>query len=371
MKKVVIIHNIISPHVSPLFIQIARKVNLTVLYCAQKEENRNWQDQPTGFDFKVLKNISIRFKNKDLLTYFFNLSIIKELKTLKPEVVVISGWDQPSYYAAYLYCKFTKTKFILWSGSTEYEKNFARLITRGLVKVLIKGADRCIAYGSRARKYLISLGANSKKIYVSYNTTDIQKYRSLSEKYKSSIGEIKQSLRLSNMKIILYYGQLIERKGIKTLIESYKEANKTLPNIALLIIGNGKEKNELVKIAQDIKGVTICPDPGDDKICKFFAIADVFVLPSKEEVWGLAVNEAMAAGLPVIVSDKAGSSVDLVKNGSEGYTFQSGNKIDLAKKITWILSDDNLRRRMSKNSLKTIQKFTPEISAREFLKAIL
>lgn len=370
MKKVVIIHNIISPHVTPLFKEIAKKVDLIVLYCAEKEDNRSWDHKPEGFSYKVLKNSSLKIAGKDLFTLFINTSLNKELKKIKPDVIVVSGWDQPAYYNAYIYSKFSKTKFVVWSGSTEYEKSLKRTLTKGLVKSLIKGADSFIAYGSRARKYLISLGANAKKIYISHNTTDINKYKTLTDKYRQTANKLKQELGVSGEKIILFYGQLIERKGVMDLVEALRKVQMDLPETTLLVIGNGQQK-KILESKKDIQNLLVLPDPGDEEICKYFALADVFVLPSKEEVWGLVVNEAMAGGLPVIVSDKAGSSVDLVKNGTNGYIFQSGNTNDLSKKITTILSSKALQTKMSENSKRNIQKFTPILTAKEFLKAVL
>src|SRR5688572_30104996 len=115
--KVVVIHNIVSPHVTKLFQELSKSVNLTVLYCSQGEENRNWKESVGGFRYKILPNFSIKIRGKDLFTYFINLTIISELKKAKPDVVILAGWDLFAYQVAFFYCKVRGIKVILWSGS--------------------------------------------------------------------------------------------------------------------------------------------------------------------------------------------------------------------------------------------------------------
>lgn len=371
-KRIVILHNIISPHVNPLFELINKKFDLTVLYCAKTEENRSWKEKPVGFKYQVLQGRSFKIKGRDLFTYFLKTDVFKELRSIKPEVVVVSGWDQLAYYLAYLYCKKNKIKFVVWSGSTQYEKSFKRWLTKPLVKMLIKGADNFIAYGSRARKYLISLGAKPEKIYISFNTTDLESYEKNSLKYQQNKEQIKEELNLKDKKVIFYYGQLIDRKGLRFLINAYALAKKQNTHLSLIICGEGREREKLDTMIkrQKIGDVLLRKDPGDEGVSKFFAISDLFILPSKEEVWGLVVNEAMAIGLPVIVTERVGSSADMVKTGSNGYVVPYGDIKQLSSRMLQILSSDNLRKKMSLYSKKIISKFLPGKTVIEFIKAI-
>ncbi len=353
--KVLVIHNVVSPHTTLLFKELSKLVDLDVIYCSQDEENRNWKDSPSGFKYKVLPNISIKFRGKDLFTYFINFTILKEFRIIKPEVVIISGWDIFSYQVVFFYCKLRGIKVILWSGSTRYENSWRRTISLPLVRSIVKGSDAYIAYGIRAKEYLEMLGARQDKIFIYKHTTDLDRYRRYPKKYNQK-----------KEKVIMYYGQIIERKGVDILIKAFASIQKRISNIRLSIVGSGFFKNYLIELVSKLgigKNVNFVEDPGDYKIGKFFSEANLFVLPSREDVWGLVVNEAMASGLPIVVSNNAGCAPDLVQNGVNGYVFKSGSVRDLSNKILRILSSASLMERMGKASSKIIESQTPRNSA--------
>lgn len=370
--KVVILHNILSPHVAYVYKELAKKVDLAVLYCAEKEDNRKWKERPEGFKYKILPNLPLKFKGKDLFTYFINPTIISELSKMKPDVVIACGWDLFAYQIACAYCKLKGIKFILWAGSTDNERGLKRLLSKPLVKLIIKGSDAYIAYGTKAKEYLENLGAKKEKIFISYNTTDINKYKNLIDKYKKQISITKRQLGLEDKKIVMFYGQLIERKGPDFLIKAFKIAKQKNNNLSLLIVGSGNMRLELEALIKKLQldDVKIAEDPGDEEVCKYYAAADLFVLPSREEVWGLVVNQAMAGALPVIVSDKVGSGLDLVTNDENGYIIPVGDEKILAESIIKILNDSRLQKKFSLQSRKKIKNFIPEKTYINILKSI-
>lgn len=348
--KVVIIHNIVSPHVTNLFQELSKLVELKVLYCAKTEDNRSWKDKLSGFKYKILQNFSIKLKGADLFTYFINPDIVKELDKAKPQVVVIAGWDLFSYQVAFFYCKIKGIKLILWSGSTDYEKSWRRSLSLPLVKLIVAGSDACIAYGTRARDYLIKLGADKKKIYIYNHSTNVKNFKKLNITNTKSVK-------------ILFYGQLIERKGIDILIKAFMTIKDSME---LFIVGSGQLERDL-KQNFSAENIHFFDYPGDEKAARFFSEATVFVLPSREEVWGLAVNMAMQCGLPVVVSDACGCASDLVKDGVNGYSFKSESVNDLQKKI---LLATRRPKEMGRESLKIIKNYTPKKSAETIYRSI-
>lgn len=371
-KKVLIIHNVISPHVTPLFQILAKKVDLTVFYCAKNEANRMWNEKPKGYQFKVLPNLSVKIRGRDLFTYFINPTIIKEISKLKPEIVITAGWDIFAYQIAFFYCKLKGIKYILWSGSTKYEKSWRREVSKPLVKIIVKGSDACIAYGTRAKEYLESLGAESKKISISLNTTDINRYRILAGKYRKSKSSLKKKMNLGDKYLIMYYGQLIHRKGVDILIDAYERVKKQYKVAALLIIGSGPLETTYKRIVdrRKLKDVVFIKDPGDIEICRYYAISDLFVLPSREEVWGLVINEAMACGLPIITTNRVGASADLVLDGRNGSIVGVGRSKDLSRAMINLIKNDELLNRYSVYSRNFIKNFTPKSASVSFINTI-
>ncbi|GAI76670.1 unnamed protein product, partial [marine sediment metagenome] len=107
-----------------------------------------------------------------------------------------------------------------------------------------------------------------------------------------------------------------------------------------------------------------------EDIVKYYKLADVFVLPSFNEVWGLVVNEAMACGLPIISSKLAGVTRDLVKDGINGYSFDPDNIEELTEKLKTILGNNELRNKMRAKSLEIIKDKTPQNYAEKILETV-
>lgn len=358
MKKVLLIHNIISPHTESVFQELAKLVNLEVLYCAKKESNREWQINPKGYSHSILKSIKIEFNHKDLFTLIFNPQIINKIKTSNPNVVVISGWDLPTYWIAALYCYLNNIPYVLWSGSTINETSWRRTISKPLVKLIIAGASKYLAYGLKARDYLITLGANSKLIKVVYNSINLNHFKSSGNENQKK--ELIKKYNLKNKKVILFYGQLVERKNPTLLLRSFKSLKNK--NLVLLIVGSGQRKEHLNKLILEerIKNAYVINDPGDNEILAYYDVADIFVLPSKQEVWGLVVNQAMAKGLAVVVSDNVGCTRDLIVHKKTGMIFPSGNEKRLTESLTTLIENKNLLKNIGVNAKAYVQKTSPD-----------
>lgn len=371
-QKVVVIHNTISPHILPVFAALAKKLQLTVLFCSLKESNRTWSEKPKDFRYEVLENVKIELKNTDLFTLFINTGVSKKLKKLQPDLVIIAGWDLPAYYIAAVYCKFKKIPYIVWSGSTKHELSWRRTVTKPLVQALLRGAAGYIAYGMRARNYLLQLGCRADKVHIAYNSVKLENYNKPTKQQKKFASTVFKKFKLLNKQVVLFYGQLIERKNPGLLVSAVAQLQKEYPRLALLLVGSGTLKKALQEqiIAEDIKHAVVIDDPGDQNMPGLFAAADIFVLPSKEEVWGLVVNQAMAAKLPVIVSDRAGCVDDLVIPGFTGLVFASGNLNSLKDSLKQVVSDKALAQKLGRTAQKRISMTAPKKVATQILELI-
>src|SRR3990172_1417296 len=375
--RVVLIQGLLAPYRYTIFEALAKTPGweLEVWFMGKKVKNRIWeQDALSSYKFKYsfLNGITLNFGMKDNDPFWINFGTHSLLVKTKPDVVIMMGWDSLTSFLAHLYCKILGIKFVLYSDSTPMEKSWRRFVTLPFVKLHVSKANAFIAGGTRSKSYLEKLGANPDKIFVSYNTVDVEKYKRLIRNFKKNSRQLREELGIGKKFVIMYYAQLIERKGGDLLIQAYRKLKAIHKNIFLLLIGDGPFKENLESLIRlhGIGDVEILANPGDDEVCKYYAIASVFVLPSREDVWGLVVNEAMASGLPVVVSNKAGSSADLVKDDYNGYVFKSENVDDLAKKLEKIIANEALRRKMSLSSLKHISSYDPKITVRKFLEAV-
>lgn len=376
-KKIILIQGLLAPYRYPIFAELAKRSDwdFEVWFMGKSVKNRIWGEEGIksyNFNYKFLSGTTLNFGTADNYPFWVNMKVYSLLSEKRPDAVIMMGWDSLTSFLAHIACRALGIKFVLYSDSTAMEKSWRRSATGPLVRLHVNSADALISGGTRSRIYLENLGARSENIYVSYNTVDVEKYGRYTAKFKKVASETRTILRLGNKKVILYYAQLIKRKGGDILLSAFKSLKEKYPDIALILVGSGKYRETLQGLIDEgnIKDAMILDDPGDEDICRYYSIADVFVLPSREDVWGLVVNEAMAASLPVVVSDVAGSAADLVRQGYNGYTFKNGNIEDLETKIEKIISNKKLRKEMSANSFALIRSFSPKLTVEKFSEAV-
>ena len=370
--KVAMIYNMPSPYRIPLFNELAKNPNidLCVYFETGREKNREWKVEHSDlFKYKILSGISLNFARD--VYYNINPMIIKELIFNKYDVIITAGYGSFSTQIAFFIAKFLKIPFILGSGSTINEPRKIRSITLPLAKLIVKYADAYVAYGTNAKKYLMHLGAPERDIFISYNTVDTDFFKDKCLKCGNRKNVIKKEFEIIEENLILYIGQFVERKGIKYLLEAHKKLCDK-HNLGLLLIGNGPQKDELVELCrrENIDGVYFIDFVQKDALPQYYAIADVFVLPSTEEVWGLVINEAMACGLPVISTDKVGASIDLIKHGVNGCVIPASDVDRLYESLAIILGDSKLKYSMGRASEEIIKDFTVSNGAKRFVRAI-
>lgn len=374
--KVAFITNIPTPYKIPLFERLARhpSIDFKVYFTAVSAKNRTWVvDLGDKFKYRILPGFTLNYQRKDLITYHVNSSIIKELKRSNYDVVIAGGYYSFTTQAAFFLSKLRNSPFILRFGSTEFESGFLRKFSLPLIGLIRKYTDAFIAYSSRSKKYLISLGVSPEKIFVSPNTIDVNFFKEESLKYRPQKKKLKMQLKIDKEKIILFVGQLIQRKGAKYLIRAYEKLRRERDDVALVIIGNGQQKKELMNLCtrDKIKDVYFTGFVKRKLLPLYYSISDVFVLPSLKEPFGLVINEAMACGLPIISTYKTGASFDLVKEGVNGYIVKEKDSKSLYKAIKKILMNPDLERSMGIISQKIIEEtFTLEHSVKGWIDAI-
>jgi len=362
MGKIIILHNIISPIRVFLFNKLSeyyekKGIKLKVIFLSVSDKNRNWKtDSDINFDYEILDNFAIRIAGKDLNTFFVNFGIVKTLKRENPHRVISFGWDNYAAYAANWWCRKNNKKFILWSGSTKYEQSWRRTLLRPLVKYLIKQTNGFIAYGTRSKEYLVSLGAPREKIQIFYNAVNIDYFKEKSENFsKKEKFRLKEKLGVKTKKNILFSGRLIKMKGIFEMVDGFKKYQKIDSDISLLIMGVGPDKIKLEKYIkkEKIKNVFFLNFIQYKSLYKYYAISDLLLFPSRQDIWGLTINEALTCELPIVTTEKVGASVDLVESGKNGYIIKSNNSKGIASAIEKIF-ENNLDK--NNNSWEIVQK---------------
>ncbi len=167
----------------------------------------------------------------------------------------------------------------------------------------------------------------------------------------------------------LFCGQMIARKGLDTLLDAFF----TLPSAArLLLVGREAELPGLLSaLPADVRArVEYAGFQSPDALPAFFAKADVFVLPSRYDGWGVVVNQALGAGLPIIASDQVGAAYDLVREGENGFVFPAGNGSVLAEKMRALIENTDLARHYGAASAALAADWHPAAGARKWVAAL-
>lgn len=343
--KVLILQNIVSSNnvytINSLIEKYGLKKHEVVVYfCAQTESNRRWtlHEKPV-FAINVLPQFSLKIENKDLFTYFVNLNIFSVLSKEDPDWIIVGGWDQFSYQAATIWGALQKKRVTIWSGSTIYEKSWRRVVAWPLVRFLIHIASDYIAYGSRARDYLLQMGATSDKISIHLNDVNRAYFAKEAKKFRPKRTSLKKSFDILAKKNFLFVGQFIERKGILDLVSAYERIHKKNPDWGLVLIGYGSLEQMIRQTIREKKlsNVRMLGAIEQYDLPAYYSVCDCLVLPSREEVWGLVANEALACGLRVILSDRCGCVGDLGSQKSV-HVFTTGDVSKLAASMQTVIA---------------------------------
>ena len=200
---------------------------------------------------------------------------------------------------------------------------------------------------------------NNKKLVFIPNGVDVEKLKPNKNKNK-----FKKELNIKDEKILLSICNLVERKGLDTVIKALHQVSQKIPNIIYFIIGKGPEKENLVNLVNQLnlsEKVRFINYVSDEDLANFYNICDIFVLMSRTikeragiEGFGVVYIEASYFGKPVI-GGKSGGTADSIINGVTGYRIEPANQKELANKIVKLLKDASLRKKFGNHGKKRVK----------------
>ena len=347
-KRVAIITNIPSPYRVGQFINLQNKIleyEFFFIFSDKGDKERSWDVNLEGLRNAVFLNSKpLMLKSKsEVRGYYLSLDVIKTLNSISSDVVIVCEYNMISIQA-FLYCKIKKIKVISMTDGTLYsERNFGffRRLNR---RMMIPRADMCIASSTKSKELQIYYGAKEDRIIVAYLTVDVGYFRFEREEYHSNK--------------LLFIGSLIERKGIDLLLKALSLVKK---DYTLTIVGDGEEKSRLVDYVEQNgmkELVEFVPFKQKEELREIYNTHDIFILPTREDCFGLVISEAMAASMPVISSCYADGAYDLVIDGENGYIVNPYDSVKFANTIEKLIDNYELVEKMGKASFEIINKFS-------------
>jgi glycosyltransferase involved in cell wall biosynthesis len=370
--RVALIHNIISPYRVPLFEELAKRVDieLFVYFCKKTNKERRWEiARNLEFGHEILRGVTL---DVGRVIYHINPSILLKLHKGRFDVIIIGGTSDFTTQLALVIARLTGTKVILWTEDIGSDNFFFRPLARFLKSRIIRAVDALIVPGKRARGFCLEMGANADRVFVAPNAVDNAHIIEAVSQIRAQEARVREELLLLNRTTILYVGQLIERKGVSYLLEAYSRIEREVERATLIVIGDGPDMSSLVSLSKALgcSDVRFLGWVNETTKLSYLSLADLFVLPTLNDVWGLVLNEALVSGLPIVTTSAAGASDDLIEPGVNGLVVSPGNADEL---YAGILKMIRAREGLAPNfnqSAERAERFSIPTMANGFVKAI-
>ncbi len=317
-KNVLFLCSSPTPYRNPLFGEISRHrdIKLFVCFCVWRSGTRPWKlGGLDGVRHEVLRGWHIPTGKGNYVR--INWSVLPCLIKEEPDVVVIAGYNHPTMLMALIYCVLTRTPFLVQGETWRARSGWKSVLKRRFLHPLLFRAQSFLVTGRLARDYWIREGYPAERIKVFANTPDIEY---LQREVLKITSERKSALRedwgCAERRVLVFVGRLIRAKGLDLLLEALR-ALEDRKRPFLVIIGDGVERARLECAAEGLP-VQFLGFLQKSSLPEIYAAADGFVLVSRREPWGVVVNEAMACGLPLVLSEQVGAHGDLLVEGDGG-----------------------------------------------------
>ncbi|MBA3315522.1 MAG: glycosyltransferase family 4 protein [Planctomycetota bacterium] len=281
-------------------------------------------------------------------------SIQEALIKSDADVYVVGGYSTWTCRAAMRWLRRNRKRWVLFGErpGVTHRGRIAGRLRRLVLSSAIRDAAAVAAVGSAAVTAYRDLGFEGRTITSVPYYTDTEPFR----RRPAKAGQVAGRLRL------LFCGQLIARKGVDVLLSAFHRVSRNHPNAELVLAGEGPLRKELeASIAPHLRDrVRFVGFQPIESLPDLFADADLFVLPSRHDGWGVVVNQALAAGLPVVASDAVGAALDFVSGCGTGIVVPAGDAISLANAISTFADDAHKIRRHAKQASMMAAELTLE-----------
>jgi 1,2-diacylglycerol 3-alpha-glucosyltransferase len=287
------------------------------------------------------------------------------LDQAKPDVVAVNGWNNFGSLIVANCCVRRGIPMVVMSESARQDET--RTWWKEMLKQRVVGLySAALVGGQRHVEYLVELGMPRERIFTGYDVVDNEYFREKTEEIRSQTSEIRPKYQLPE-NYFLASARFIEKKNLPTLISAYgKYRNKSQAGgnqpWDLVLLGDGPLRETLNSQLSTLTLHGHVHFPGFkqyDELPVYYALAKAFVHPSTTEQWGLVVNEAVASGLPVIVSERCGCVPELVQGN--GFTFDPTSEHELTARLLQMESlSDGKRKQFGNASYSIAANFVPE-----------
>lgn len=355
MKRVLFLTNYPSPYRVNFFDELGKLCDLTVLYFAKPTAYRdeNWFVESKGY-FKAVQ------LGKRKLTFRGKTVCLDVTDWLKKDwdAIVVCGYSFPTTMLAITYLRRHRIPFCMEvDGGLIRETSGVKYRFK---KSLVGAASWWLGTGAHTAAYLVNYGAKAEKVYT-YPFTSLYEGDMLPAPLtKAEKQQLRKQLDMPEEKIALYVGRFTEAKGMDALLKAVPELDK---DTGVYFIGGEPTKEHLAYCEEKgLKNAHFIGFKKKDELLQYYKAADLLVLPTHSDVWGLVINEAMACALPVITTDKCVAGMELIENGINGYIVPVKHQGALVEAVNTVFCGNY--EQMGAAALETIRPYSLENMAK-------
>lgn len=242
------------------------------------------------------------------------------------------------------------------------------------IRWLVNQAQALLWVSTANKEYYQHYGAQPKQLFFTPYAVDNKYFQEKVERAAEKVPRLKEELGISvDMPVILYASKWMARKNPLLLLDAFADMLQAGVRACLVYIGDGALRHTLEARVDQLnlhRHVKLLGFKNQTELPTYYALCDLFVLPSNQEPFGLVINEVMNAGKAVLTTDEVGAAKDLVHNGRNGFVIRAGDKEALKDALTAAVSDKNRLQQMGVESLQIINQWNYENDVDGILQAL-
>jgi glycosyltransferase involved in cell wall biosynthesis len=348
--RLTLVTEIPAPFRIPLFNELAVRADLHVLFLSRRDPKRPYPvlADEFGFDWEVLPGRDLLRRPRWVV---LNAGVGRALKRAPPDALLLGGWNQPAFWAAALHARRRRLPVLLWVESTARDARTGFTGFELAKRRMLHGAARVVVPGNASRDYVVSLGYPRDRIVIAPNAVDPAIFSTGADELRTRRDALRAELGVEGC-TFLYVGRLDPEKGVDVLLRAMRD----VPDARLVIVSGGGSSEAALR-AQAPPNVRFAGRV--ERPVQWYVAADAFVLPSRSDQWGMVLNEAAAAGLPIVASDAAGATHDLVEDGENGIRVPPDDVHALTAALRRTCTDGAFRGRAGERSREIAARFIP------------
>lgn len=311
-----------------------------------------------GYEYTFVENVA-RHPGTGHFKGIVNPSLNEEIAAWSPNAILVIGWS----FVSHLKCMrhFHGKIPVLFRGDStllDERPGFKRQLRRLFLKWVYRNIDVALYAGTNNKRYFEAHGLKAQQLVFTPHAIDNARFFDVDGKYSVRAREWRMSLGFKpDDVVLLFVGKLEWQKNPYVVLDLAKRTQNK--HVKFLFVGNGAMEQELKKAAEDLPNVRFVGFQNQSMMPVVYRLGDLFILPSVSETWGLALNEAMACGLPVIASDKVGGAIDLIRDGVNGCVFRAEDVDGLLLRLNQMIDSHSLDK-MGQRSVEIIHSWSFE-----------